>query len=446
MFQIHGGAFTGGQGSDPGLDGTGLASRGDVVVVTINYRLSTLGFLALNDGITNGNYGLGDQVTALDWVREYISSFGGDKDKITIFGQSAGAGSVRALLTSPKASGKFASAIMQSNLAGSAYASTYSDYYNISTEYSVAAQPILNATGCLNNNSRMDCLRGIDPFILVNMSTVARFVVQDGEYITEPRLQYTGNSTANVPVMIGFMRDDGASFITYPHSPSINNVSTELANSGFTTQQLSDSTLNLYPVMPPSSIFPNATTNLYNASSQVATDSEFRCLDLATAYSASIHDTFPNLYVYEFNRSYNGYDPNPPVCSAPPSSTFPLGDPNLEYFKCHSGELAYVFGNIAYNGGMDRDGLDTPFSQYVLDSWTAFARNGDPNPDSGFLQARGFVNSSEIYTRTGSWDKVTGGNVGVRLLQWEGGDRETYILGSKERCDAVGYSLDFFED
>lgn len=75
-----------------------MASRGDVVVVTINYRLSTIGFLALEDGKTKGNFGLADQIAALEWVGEYITAFGGDPKRITIFGQSAGAASVRALL------------------------------------------------------------------------------------------------------------------------------------------------------------------------------------------------------------------------------------------------------------------------------------------------------------------------------------------------------------
>lgn len=131
ILWIHGGAFTGGTGSDPTFDGSNLASRGDVVVVTINYRLGTLGFLALNDGLTNGNYGLADQITALDWVRRNVQDFGGDPDRVTIFGQSAGAASVRALVASPKARGKFAGAIMQSNLGGLAYGTTYSKYYTI---------------------------------------------------------------------------------------------------------------------------------------------------------------------------------------------------------------------------------------------------------------------------------------------------------------------------
>ena len=103
MFWIHGGAFTGGTGSDATNDGGNLAARGDVVVVNINYRLSTLEFLALNDGVTKGNFGLADMITALKWTNENIRAFGGDPSRITIFGQSAGVAATRALLASPPA-------------------------------------------------------------------------------------------------------------------------------------------------------------------------------------------------------------------------------------------------------------------------------------------------------------------------------------------------------
>jgi len=78
LLWIHGGGFTGGVGSDPGSDGQQLASREDVVVVTFNYRLSTYGFLAV-PGVLPGNYGIGDQITALQWVQKNIARFGGGK-------------------------------------------------------------------------------------------------------------------------------------------------------------------------------------------------------------------------------------------------------------------------------------------------------------------------------------------------------------------------------
>lgn len=174
MFWIHGGAFTSGTGSDTTFDGGNLASRGDVVVVTINYRLSTLGFLALADGKTNGNFGLADQITALSWVQEHIRAFGGDPDRVTIFGQSAGAASVRALLASPKAFGKFAAAIPMSNLAGSNYATTYSLYYTIPEEVSVVANAILSETRCSTAIDQLACLKGVEAQVLVDLPDVAR--------------------------------------------------------------------------------------------------------------------------------------------------------------------------------------------------------------------------------------------------------------------------------
>lgn len=87
LFWIHGGAFTGGTGNDPTFDGANIASRGDVVMVAINYRLSTLGFLALDDGVTKGNFGIADQINALDWVQNNIKDFGGDPKRVTIVGQ-----------------------------------------------------------------------------------------------------------------------------------------------------------------------------------------------------------------------------------------------------------------------------------------------------------------------------------------------------------------------
>jgi para-nitrobenzyl esterase len=119
MVWIHGGAFVIGAGSQPVYDGAALARRGDVVVVTINYRLGALGFLHLQalcgDRFpATGNEGLLDQVAALTWVRDNIAAFGGDPGNVTIFGESAGSISVSALLGMPRARGLFHRAILQS--------------------------------------------------------------------------------------------------------------------------------------------------------------------------------------------------------------------------------------------------------------------------------------------------------------------------------------------
>lgn len=112
MVWIHGGAFVIGAGSQMLYDGAPLARRGDVVVVTINYRLGVFGFLRHGPG--TGNEGLLDQIAALEWVRDEIAAFGGDPGNVTIFGESAGAMSVATLLATPRARGLFHRAIAQS--------------------------------------------------------------------------------------------------------------------------------------------------------------------------------------------------------------------------------------------------------------------------------------------------------------------------------------------
>ena len=112
MVWIHGGAYTIGMSSLPEYDGGRLARDGGVVVVTFNYRVGVEGF-ALIEGAP-ANRGLLDQIAALEWVHDNIRAFGGDPDRVTIFGQSAGAGSVAALLAMPRAAGLFGRAVAQS--------------------------------------------------------------------------------------------------------------------------------------------------------------------------------------------------------------------------------------------------------------------------------------------------------------------------------------------
>lgn len=117
LFYIHGGAFLGGCGHEKHFDGTEWCKKG-VIAVTINYRLGPMGFLCLpelaaQDGHT-GNYAMYDQMTALHWVRDNIAAFGGDPEKITIMGQSAGAMSVQQLCVSPLTDGLFCGAVMMS--------------------------------------------------------------------------------------------------------------------------------------------------------------------------------------------------------------------------------------------------------------------------------------------------------------------------------------------
>ncbi|KAJ5960246.1 uncharacterized protein N7479_007396 [Penicillium vulpinum] len=435
MLWIHGGAFIGGTGSDPTFDGSNLASRGDVVVVTINYRVGTLGFLALDDGKTNGNYGLADQTTALEWVRRNIQDFGGDPDRVTIFGQSAGAASVRALLASPVAQDKFAGAIMQSNLGGLAYGTTFSKYYTIAQEMDVVGNAILNETKCTDAASPVECLRKLPASTIANLADSARYLVVDGVYLQISELDLTNPaSTANVPLMIGMMRDDDAAILGYPRVG-------ETLKSFLNESDLPDSVV-------PSQLFPvpstaNATLDIFNTSSRIATDAIFRCINKATAHTGSRNHIFPDIFYYEFNRSYQmpSWSPNAPVCNAPITDEFPNGDPSQEYFKCHSGELFYVFGSFRRQGLPFRDELDLPFGQYVLDSWASFARVARPTPDLAFLKARGYYNTTREIEANGPWESFRKESQ-LRLLQWPSGMRD---LDELEQCRALKLPLNYFD-
>ncbi|EPE02486.1 camp-regulated d2 protein [Ophiostoma piceae UAMH 11346] len=118
MLYLYGGSFTSGSGKDPTTDGTNLTSRGDVVVVSVNYRVGNASFLVFDDGVHRGNYVLSDIVATLEWVRDYARFFGGDSTRVTLFGEAAGAQATHVLLGSPKVQGLFQRTIIQSDPQG----------------------------------------------------------------------------------------------------------------------------------------------------------------------------------------------------------------------------------------------------------------------------------------------------------------------------------------
>ncbi|KAF8585026.1 cholinesterase [Ramaria rubella] len=438
MFWIHGGAFTSGTGGDPTFDGGSLVSRGDVVLVTINYRLSTLGFLSLNDGVVKGNYGLADQIVALEWVQQNIAAFGGDPDRITIFGQSAGAASVRALLASPKAIGKFAAAVPQSNLDGIDFASTYSKYFTPAQDLEVAGNQILNDVNCTHASDVVACLKAISPETLVNLPAVASFLVVDGEFLVSDQLQLDGTGpAAHVPTMWGHMRFDGAAFIGFP-SPGEDVVNALQSIVGNQSEGAVAS--NLFPL--PTG--PNGTLDVFNVTARITTDVEFRCLDQATAIAAVKNNVFSSVYFYSFYRSYQtpGFDPNAPVCDAPKTPSHPFGDTSLPYFQCHSGELYYVFGNLGQFSLPFRDDTDLLMSQLSLDLWVAFASTFNPNPSQAYLSARNYQNTLAEVRRSGTWEPVNVQNPTLRRMDFPSSQNAFEEI---EQCDFLGFPLSFYE-
>lgn len=155
MFWIHGGAFVIGDGNTL-VYGPDLLVRENVIVVTINYRLSSLGFLSTADKNAQGNYGLKDMVMALRWVKKNIARFGGNPDQVTVFGQSAGSVAIHLLLLSNMSRGLFKQAIMQSGSALSPFA--------LQTNPRVRAEDIGKKLGLAFNSTEtlMKQLREVD--------------------------------------------------------------------------------------------------------------------------------------------------------------------------------------------------------------------------------------------------------------------------------------------
>jgi carboxylesterase type B len=438
MFWIHGGGFTGGSGSDPLTDGGNLASREDLVIVSINYRLSTLGFFAIPGIDLSGNFGIADQIVALDWVIANIASFGGDPNRITIIGESAGAGSVRTLLGSPQAIGKYQGAIAMSNLGGgetlglnSDYGTSYSRYYTVNESWTIAGPQIFSEAGC--NSSRLSsqilCLEQTPASKLVSLPTVARYVVQDGKYVNTPNLILStkNDSTAHVPVIFGITRDDGASFSTYPKTPIANHsqgLQAALSINSTWAERIIAS--NLFPFYDTG----NITLDSFNVSARIATDKTFRCVDQATVYAGTVSGAFDKAYYYQFERTINGYDPN--KLGEPANN-----DPRNPYFRFHGADLPWVFGTL----NTIRNPDDLYSVQLVSGYFASFVRTGNPNPDPEYLRARGYDKSIEGVREGGLWQAVSGEAGPIRLLDYPGSKSD--FIDTKQ-CEWLGYGLDYY--
>jgi len=223
MFWIHGGAFMLGAGSYQMYDGANLAGLQDLVVVSINYRLGALGFLALPELAgespenSSGNYAFLDQIQALQWVKQNIAAFNGDPNNVTIFGQSAGGMSVCALLASPPAKGLFHQAIPMSG--GCEVTVTREKGFELGKE-------TLKKLGC-DQADVLVCLRKKPAEAFLPKSTVVEFLsgfgtdrgmgpIIDGYVLPENPLNLIAKGQYNqVPVMIGHTRDEMRLFTAF---------------------------------------------------------------------------------------------------------------------------------------------------------------------------------------------------------------------------------------
>ncbi|MGC5025513.1 carboxylesterase/lipase family protein [Tsukamurella sp. DT100] len=220
MVFIHGGAYLMGSSATPLYYGNSLVERGDVVFVSINYRLGALGYLDLTDFSTDerpidGNLGLRDQVAALEWVHRNIAAFGGDPDNVTIFGESAGGNAVTTLLATPAARGLFHRAIAQSSapeltvdaVTARGWGKRFVEIVGGPEQIDTATSEELGRAG----NRLMGELNreqlGVVPF----GPTV------DGDYLPEdPEVAIAAGRGAQVPLIIGTNRTEATLFTKMP--------------------------------------------------------------------------------------------------------------------------------------------------------------------------------------------------------------------------------------
>jgi para-nitrobenzyl esterase len=357
FFWIYGGALWGGASRDPIYDGRKLAERG-IVVVSINYRLGPLGWLAHPElsaespDRVSGNYGLLDQIAALHWVKDNIASFGGNPANVTIAGESAGGLSVLYLLASPPARGLFAKAIAQSAYMISTQELKARNHGTPSAEQSgVALAAALHAPN-------LAALRDLDPAALTNGAAAAGFPpfgAIDGRLLTDQLVTiFDRGEQARVPVLAGFNSGEIRSLTVLappvPAGPAEYETRIRAAYG-----DLADAFLRLYPAAGmKESIFATTRDALYGWTAE----------RLARKQAAL---GIPS-YLYLFDHGYPAAD-----------------DAGLHGF--HASELPYVFGTAEATPPLWPKIPATPreaaLSEAMLDYWASFARTGRPTAAHG---------------------------------------------------------------
>ena len=355
MVWIHGGAFINGSGGV--YDSRWIADRGDVVVVTLNYRLGALGFLAhpsLGPAGAVGNYGLEDQQAALRWVRDNIAGFGGDPTKVTIAGESAGGMSVCYHLVAPGSAGLFRAAIIQSAPCQAQLA--LPDAERISLDYARDA-------GCGDPATVAQCLRALPAdelrkpvwYFRIGEDTLSGPVTGTSALPVDPMTAFGSGGAAKVPVMIGGNRDEFTLFVALQYLQSGKRFPAEeypgLLSDTFGVD--AGAVATHYPLER----YGGSTALAYSAA---VTGGAFACV--ADRMSHELAVTNP-VYAYEFN------DPAPPTPDPLRTLPFPVG-------ASHSLELRYLFD---VGGAPPLDPAQQALSNQMIDYWSQFVATGSPD-------------------------------------------------------------------
>ena len=348
LVWIHGGGNTVGAGSQPRINGEHLARIGDVVVVTVNYRLGALGFLCAPELGASGNEALLDQVAALRWVRGEIAAFGGDPGNVTVFGQSAGGFDIAQLMAMPAAAGCFDKAVPMS---GSLIPPVPAE----------AAQA--NAAALVNALGGWEHLRDVPAAnVLAAQSKLAQArwgPTLDGSVIAEDAAAVLrrGDFTRDMPLMIGHTRDESTLFTLF--NRRLANLDraglVELAREPFA--ELAEEAVSCYEQDRAAAGLGVEPFDIWAA---VATDRMFRMPAIRAAECHRAHTS--KVWMYRFDRQSPAHDGR-------------LG-------ACHSLDIPFVWGTHGLADMQRFCGTEDAvrrLSGRVMASYLAFARSGDPN-------------------------------------------------------------------
>lgn len=369
MVWIHGGALIVGESDD--YDPTKLVENEDVIVVTINYRLGLLGFLAhpalsaetRYDG--SGDYGWMDQQAALRWVKRNIKHFGGDPHNVTIFGESAGGLSVHAQLASPGAARLFDRAIIQS---GAYFLDT-----TLLAQAENAGTAVATAMGCSGENAATAaCLRKLSVETLLENENSGGYTGNvDSKVLKQPIDAALQSGEFNrVPVMEGSNHDEWRLFVALNFELVPPYVTTNTSNypdrvdasfgGALSAGGILDLVLFLYPPDPPTPPGPSIALGAVGTDGIFACNSRLAIRDMAN---------YVPVFAYEFN------DQNAPELFLPPDTVS-----GMPYGAAHASEIQYIFKvrpSIPDPVPLNQD--QEQLSDNMVSYWAHFARNADPN-------------------------------------------------------------------
>jgi para-nitrobenzyl esterase len=382
MVWIHGGGYTNGSGVEQ--DGTSLVQKANVIVVTLNYRLGALGFLA-HPALTaesrdnSGNFGLLDQQAALAWVKENIAQFGGDPSNVTIFGVSAGGNSIWAHMISPKSAGLFQRAISISGLWATSW--NWMGYdepaqpFKLSDAEAIGTR-FAEAMGCTGTGrSAARCLRNATVADLVETGGAdmgpAYFIwgPTAGGAVMPRQLKeaLTAGAFNRVPIINGSTHDEAMPYVMMPFWVYMNNPLTPEVYAQTLVTRFGDDASTVQAQYPVGTY--GSATYAYSA---VDTDLQNSCYTrtingLAAAYT--------KVYAYEFN------DPNAPYSFF---WTTVFGG-SLPYAPraYHASDVPYIFPSPDNTEGLVPEQIQ--LSDHMIEYYTSFAKSGAPQGQTTWL-------------------------------------------------------------